>query len=135
MEREKEIEEMKEWTSLSCIEITKKGCNGRSCADCIATTILNAGYLKLHAGTMMINKAELETLRNDLINAECNLNHITLQLEEESQRIASEIIDEITEVLKDFIFDCDDGATICEKSKIVWRFDKLKTKLKEKYIK
>lgn len=37
-------------------------------------------------------KEDLESLRNDLINAECNLNHVTLQLEEESKRTATEIL-------------------------------------------
>ena len=58
MERKKMIEEMKEWTSLSCITITKNGCNGRSCADCIATTILNDGYRKIHAGEIVLTRDE-----------------------------------------------------------------------------
>ena len=41
---------------------------------------------------VVINKDELEALRNDLINAECNLNHVTLQLEEERKETAREIL-------------------------------------------
>ena len=46
-------------------------------------------------GAVLIDKGELEALRNDLINSECNLNHVTLQLEEESKKTAIEIIKEV----------------------------------------
>lgn len=59
--------------------------------------IMEAGYHKIiPKGSVLIDKTELETLRNDLINAvECNLNHVTLQLEEESKKTAREILQEI----------------------------------------
>ena len=69
-------------------------------------------------GAVVIDKGELEALRNDLINAECNLNHVTLQLEEESKRVASAIYEK-AKAKQYFERDCmvvdiDDLKEICE---------------------
>ena len=46
-------------------------------------------------------KEEIKALRNDVINAECNLNHVTLQLEEERTRTAKEIFSKLLNLCYD----------------------------------
>ena len=60
-----------------------------------ALNLANAGYRKIHDGGVMLSKEEYEALMNDLINVECNINHITLNLDEARKETAMEILQTI----------------------------------------
>lgn len=51
----------------------------------------------------LIDKNELKQLRNDLINSECNLNHVYLQLDEEREKAHKEKAREILGQVKKFL--------------------------------
>lgn len=106
-------EDLKEFEEIGKItELITDFC-GHNCIDCrhstfkdgvygcqafgIASDLRKAGYRKIPEGSVVLSKEEYEQLMNDLINAECNLNHTRLQLEDERKETAKEIFEKLLE--------------------------------------
>ena len=107
MMNENELREI-EIEKLACA-VCKAVYNNGECGSCqhllkskvIARKLFDNGVRKIPDGAVVISKDELEELRNDLINTECNLNHVTLQLEDERKETAREIFSKLLNMCYD----------------------------------